>query len=153
MNQLADPRGASQNGTGERPGRRRPLVLFDGACPLCSREIRHYPRLRGAEGVDWLDISRADAPLPVDGIDRAAAMARFHVRDHDGRWHQGAFGFAELWSHLRGYRHLGRLLRVTRLLPLVDRLYDLFARWRVRDRCTSDTCAGPAATPTRRNES
>lgn len=152
MNRLPDPPGPSHDVDGERSGQREPLVLFDGGCPLCSREIRHYRRLRGAERIDWLDISGADAPLPVDGIDRATAMARFHVRDRDGRWHQGAFGFAELWSHLRGYRHLSRLLRMTRLLPLVDRLYDRFARWRVRDRCTSDTCAGPAATPTRSND-
>ena len=152
MNRPADPPGPSNYTHGQRASQRRPLVLFDGGCPLCSREIRHYRRLRGADGVDWLDISRDDTPLPVDGIDRATAMARFHVRGRDGRWHQGAFGFAELWSHLRGYRHLSRLLRLTRLLPLVDRLYDHFARWRVRDRCTSDICAGPAATPTRRNQ-
>lgn len=129
-----------------------PLVLYDGSCPLCSREIRHYRRLRGADRIQWLDISADDAPMPIDDIDRATAMARFHVRDPAGRWHGGAFGFAELWSHLRGYRHLSGLLRTLGLVPLLDRLYTRFARWRLRRRCDSETCASPTTVPTQRNE-
>lgn len=28
-------------------------VFYDGSCPLCSREIAHYRRLRGAESLKW----------------------------------------------------------------------------------------------------
>ena len=118
-------------------------VWYDGACPLCSREIRHYRHLRGAERLDWMDISRADAPIPIEGIDRATAMARFHVRDANGAWHSGAFGFAELWSHLPVYRWLARLVRSLRILPLADRAYTLFAAWRLRRRCDGDNCKLP----------
>ena len=135
------------------PAPQRPLVLFDGSCPLCSREIRHYRRVRGADRIRWLDISAGDTPMPIDGIDRAAAMARFHVRDPVGRWHGGAHGFAELWSHLRGYRHLSRLLRTLGLVPLLDRLYTRFARWRLRHRCQSATCVTAIDASTQRNES
>lgn len=115
----------------ETGGNARPLVLFDGACPMCSREIAHYRRLRGAEAVEWLDIAAGDAPEQVDGVSKAEAMARFHVRDIAGRWHSGAYGFVELWTHLPGYRWLARLLRLTRTTALLDRAYVQFARWRL----------------------
>ena len=36
-------------------GDARPLTVFyDGACPLCDREISFYKRRRGAEGVRWI---------------------------------------------------------------------------------------------------
>ncbi len=115
-------------------------VFYDGACPLCRREIAHYRRLRGAERVLWIDIARADAPLATYGLSRELAMARLHVRDTAGHWQTGAFGFAELWSHLPGYRWLARTLRLLRLLPLLDRVYASFARWRLRRACDERTC-------------
>ena len=87
----------------------RPIVLFDGACPLCRREIAHYRRLTGAETVDWIDLAAPNLEIPDKSITRAMAMARMHVRDRNGRWHTGAWAFAELWSHLKGYRGLSRL--------------------------------------------
>ena len=133
-------------------------VFYDGACPLCRREIAHYRRLRGAERVLWIDemagpklvvldtmnlwidIARADAPLATYGLSRELAMARLHVRDTAGHWQTGAFGFAELWSHLPVYRWLARALRMLRLLPLLDRVYASFARWRLRRACDERTC-------------
>jgi predicted DCC family thiol-disulfide oxidoreductase YuxK len=116
------------------------MVFYDGACPLCRREIAHYRRLGGAERLAWIDIARADAPLAPFGLSRARAMARFHVRDAVGQWHTGVFGFAELWSHLPGYRWLARTLRLLRLLPLLDRVYTWFARWRLRRACDERSC-------------
>jgi predicted DCC family thiol-disulfide oxidoreductase YuxK len=115
-------------------------VFYDGACPLCRREIAHYRRLRGAERILWIDIARAGAPLATYGLSQEAAMARLHVRDTAGHWQTGAFGFAELWSHLPVYRWLARTLRLLRLLPLLDRVYASFARWRLRRACDERTC-------------
>ena len=36
------------------------VVLYDGACPVCSREIAHYRRRKGSERINWVDI-RTDA--------------------------------------------------------------------------------------------
>ena len=119
-------------------------VFYDGACPLCRREIAHYRRLRGADRLAWIDIARANAPLATYGLSRERAMARFHVRDAAGRWQTGAYGFAELWSHLPAYRWLARTLRSLQLLPLLDRVYVRFARWRLRRACDDRTCGnGP----------
>ena len=36
-----------------------PKVFYDGACPLCIREIAFYKRRKGADGVTWVDVSDA----------------------------------------------------------------------------------------------
>ena len=114
-----------------------PTVFYDGACPLCRREIAHYRRLRVADRLAWVDISNDQATLDAHGLSRQAAMERLHVRDAAGNWQTGAWAFAELWAHLPRYRLLSGLLRRTGALPLLDRAYTLFARWRLRRRCDS----------------
>jgi predicted DCC family thiol-disulfide oxidoreductase YuxK len=138
----------------------RPWVLYDGNCPMCSREIAHYRRVGGADGIAWIDVADPATPMPIDGVDREAAMASFHVRSADGQWLTGADGFAELWSHLRGYRHLAGAVRRLRLLPLMNLAYRHFARWRLARRggagaCAAGQCgaAGPATTANKGNPS
>ena len=138
------------------PHSARPLVLFDGACPLCRREISHYRRLAGAESIDWFDLADPNMEIPDNGITRETAMARMHVRDRNGKWHTGAWAFAELWSHLNHYRHLSRLARISRLLPLADRAYSHFAKWRVQRRCDEHRCQStfqPSDSPADRTRS
>lgn len=122
-----------------------PLVFYDGECPLCRREIAHYRRLRGAELIAWVDITKDETILDTYGLSRDVAMARFHVRDLSGHWQTGAWGFTELWAHLPAYRWLARALRALRLEPLLDLLYTRFARWRLRRSCNANACS-----PTRR---
>ena len=120
--------------SGSRPTTpRAPLVLFDGACPMCRR-------VRGADKLQWLDVANEPGALPIGGVDRDTAMARFHVRDVNGRWQTGAYGFAELWAHLRGYRLLSLAVRKLHLLPLIDAAYTRFARWRLRRQCDTGAC-------------
>ena len=125
------------------PSDRAATIFFDGGCPLCLREIRHYRRRPGASNMLWIDISQDTDALAAHGLTRDQAMARFHVRDAVGRWHTGAWAFAELWSHLPAYRWLAGLLRGLNLLPALDRAYTGFARWRLRRRCLSDSCERP----------
>ena len=124
--------------TGARPS--NPLVLFDGGCPMCRREIAHYRRLRGSDRLAWVDIARTPDIERRFGVSHAAAMARLHVRDAAGEWQVGAHGFVEIWGHLRGYRWLGRAVRLLHLTPLLDHAYHRFARWRLKRRCGGGTC-------------
>jgi len=132
----------------ERPGDFcKPVVFYDGACPLCSREIAHYRRLDVHQRLRWVDLTADGETLGRYGLDRIVAARRFHVLDTRGRWQTGAWGFAELWANLPYYRHLAGVLRWSRALPLLDRLYRSVTRWRLRRRC-DDTCEVPAARQT-----
>jgi predicted DCC family thiol-disulfide oxidoreductase YuxK len=124
----------------------RPVVLFDGGCPMCSREIAHYRRRRGADRIDWIDIATADALQARYGVSPDDAMARFHVRDPRGCWQTGAWGFVELWSHLATYRWLAGAMRSLRLTGILDFAYTGFARWRLRRRCDETSCTTDSTT-------
>jgi predicted DCC family thiol-disulfide oxidoreductase YuxK len=115
-------------------------VFYDGGCPLCRREIDHYRRIDLTGRMCWLDVTREHGALDEFGLSVHAAMAQLHVMDRDGVWHTGAYGFAAMWEELPRYRWLARMLRRTRMLPVLDIIYKPFARWRLKRRCTQSPC-------------
>ena len=107
-------------------------VFYDGACPLCRREIGWYRRRRNDGRIDWLDVSQcADEALP-QGLDRPTLLARFHVALPDGRVVSGSSAFAALWLRYPGLRWAGRLARIPPLPLLLELGYRLFLRLRPR---------------------
>lgn len=96
-------------------------VMFDGACPLCRREIDLYQSLRPLEVVHWLDVSQNRAG--ISPAEQARLMARFHVRLSDGRLLSGAAAFVALWLTLPGWRWLGRVGRLPGVTPVLEVMY------------------------------
>ena len=111
----------------------KPLtVLYDGACPLCRREIGVYrglQPLRLDSPVCFADVSDAALPLPP-GTTREQLMARFHVRGRDGELLSGAQAFLALWAALPGWRWLARVGRLPGAAWVMERAYRLCLRWR-----------------------
>lgn len=104
-------------------------VLYDGACPLCRREIGVYAGLRPDTPLRFADVSDASLRLPP-GTSRRQLLARFHVRTGDGRLLDGAQAFLALWSVLPGWRWLARAGRLPGVAWAMERLYRLFLRGR-----------------------
>ena len=104
-------------------------VLYDGACPLCRREIGVYRGLQSSAPVCFADVSDAAQPLPP-GTTREQLLARFHVRDTDGRLLSGAQAFLALWAALPGWRWLARVGRLPGAAWAMERVYRLFLRVR-----------------------
>lgn len=113
------------------PDRESPplTVLYDGACPLCRREIGLYRGLRHDTPVCFVDVSDAALPVPP-GTTREQLLARFHVRGQDGRLRSGAQAFLALWSVLPGWRWLAVLGRLPGAAWMLERCYRHFLRWR-----------------------
>jgi predicted DCC family thiol-disulfide oxidoreductase YuxK len=88
----------------------RPTLYFDGACPVCAREVAMVRRQAGAEGVNWVDAARREAAELGPGLSRDAALARLHLRRPDGSLVDGAAAFAGLWQALPRWAWLGRRL-------------------------------------------
>ena len=119
---LSDPAGESHALT----------VLYDGACPLCRREIGVYrglQPLRSDSPVCFADVNDPAVPLP-GGTTREQLLARFHVRGYDGRLLSGAQAFLALWAALPGWRWLALLGRLPGAAWAMERLYRFFVRWR-----------------------
>jgi predicted DCC family thiol-disulfide oxidoreductase YuxK len=108
------------------------LVWFDGACPLCRREIALMRRLDRRNAIAFVDVSRSAAP---DGagcpVDRSALLARFHALE-DGRVVSGAAAFAAMWRAVPLLRPLGLAARNRLVLAGLERLYGLSLRVRPR---------------------
>ncbi len=101
----------------------RPAVYYDGACPVCRREIAHYQGRRGGDAIAWVDASSCAPEALGPGLTREAALARMHVRGPDGTLVSGAAAFAALWSALPGFRWLGRLAGAWPIAPLAEAAY------------------------------
>lgn len=115
-------------------------VLYDGGCPLCAREIRHYQSLGGADSVAWVDITKTPGLEQRYGVSFDNAMARFHVRDEQGNWQTGAHGFVTLWKQFKAFRWAAFLLQAFRLVGFADWVYGIFARRRLKSRCADGAC-------------
>ncbi|MBC6438820.1 MAG: DUF393 domain-containing protein [Rhodospirillales bacterium] len=107
-------------------------VFYDGACPLCAREIAFYRRQDGADAVRWVDVASTDPSSVVCGLDRETALARFHVLDSDGNLVSGGAAFTRLWLELPIFRSFARVLRVQPFAWVTERGYRLFLRFRPR---------------------
>ena len=88
-----------------------PLTLYyDGACPLCRREIGLLRRLDRHGRIAFEDVSPPDA-TPSCPVDRAALLERFHAKLPSGEVVSGARAFTEGYARVPGLawvRALGR---------------------------------------------
>ena len=108
----------------------RLTVYFDGGCPLCRREISFYQRQRGAERIEWLDLTAPGTELLATDLTREQAMSRFHVRRVDGTLLAGARAFAELWQALPRFHRAGRLAALPGVVSLLELGYHIALRLR-----------------------
>ena len=102
-------------------------VYFDGLCPLCSREIDHYRKQRGAESLRFVDITAADFNAEAEGVDPIAVHKEMHVKTSDGRLVTGVDAFIEIWKVLPRYGFAARLAQKSFIKPTLDFGYHIFA--------------------------
>ena len=108
------------------------LVWFDGACPLCRREIALMRWLDRRNSIALVDVSQT---ATLDGascpIDQSALLARFHALEN-GQAVSGAAAFAAMWRAIPLLRPLGLAARNASVLAGLEWLYGLFLRARPR---------------------
>lgn len=99
-------------------------VYYDGACPLCQREISLYQGMEGADAIRWHDVSNTGTG--ADDLATQDAMARFHVRRADGTLVSGARGFFEVMKTIPKLAWLGHALSVPPIPWIAEGAYRLF---------------------------
>ena len=104
------------------------LVWYDGACPLCRREIALMRRLDRRGAIRFVDVAE-EGTGGACPIDRAELLARFHALEQ-GRLLSGAAAFAAMWRAIPLLRPLGLAARNPWLLSGLERLYVRFLRVR-----------------------
>lgn len=104
----------------------RPVLYFDGACPVCAKEIGLYRRQTGAEGIEWVDAASCGPEALGPGLSRAEALARLHLRRPDGSLVSGSRAFVGLWSALPRWSFLATLLGSRPALWALEQAYRIF---------------------------
>ena len=102
-------------------------IWYDGACPLCIREIALMRRLDRRSAIAFVDVAPQDAACPID---RTLLLARFHAREGDGPILDGAAAFAAMWRAIPLLRPLGLVARNGVVLAVLERAYTAFLRMR-----------------------
>lgn len=103
-------------------------VWYDGACPLCMREIALMQRLDWRGAIAFHDVASPDTLCPID---RRELLARFHANE-DGVMLSGAAAFAAMWRAIPLLKPLGWAARNGLILGLIERLYIRFLVLRPR---------------------
>ncbi len=121
-------------------------VFFDGACPLCSREIRHYDKLDREDHIQWVDIAAPTFNAPDYGLDPVRVNQAMHARSPDGTIYVGVEAFMQIWRALPKRlwtSFLLGLLKIPGMMSLARLFYRLFAanRYRLTGRCTPESCS------------
>ncbi len=104
-------------------------VWYDGACPLCLREIALMRRLDRRGAITFVDVAAEGDPACA--IDRAQLLARFHAEE-SGVIHSGAAAFAAMWRAIPLLRPLGLAARNPLVLRLLEAAYLRFLKLRPR---------------------
>ena len=108
-------------------------VFYDGACPVCSREIAHYQRRDRHGKLIAVDISAANFDPQPYGIPLRTFQSELHAIDQEGTVYRGVEAFRAIWLAFSD-RLIYRVMASLITLPLIDpcaRLgYRLFARLR-----------------------
>jgi predicted DCC family thiol-disulfide oxidoreductase YuxK len=104
----------------------RTTIWYDGACPLCIREIALMRRLDKRGAIDFVDLSEPNASCPLD---RGLMLARLHAKEN-GIMLEGAAAFAAMWRAIPLLRPLGLAARNPIILGLLNRAYALFLKFR-----------------------
>lgn len=105
-------------------------LFYDGACPLCSREARHYRRLLDPQQLGLTDIAAADFDARAHGLSPEAVNRSLHAKLANGQVVDGIDAFAAIWQMLPRYRPLVLLTRTPGIRQIMQAGYAVFARLR-----------------------
>jgi predicted DCC family thiol-disulfide oxidoreductase YuxK len=119
-------------------------VFFDGACPICTREIALMRRLDRRRQLDFCDFSAQEYDVASRGFSIEDLGTVIHARWADGSVITGVEVFRAMWEAV-GLGFLAKLSRLSLVEPLVLKAYAWFARNRLRltgrsHACTGDVC-------------
>jgi len=118
----------------------KPIVLYDGSCPLCKKEINHYIRIDKDKKIGWIDISTDRLLLKQYEISYTDAMKQLHVIDQNKNLHIGVDAFMIIWRFLPYYQRLEQAVTLLHIKKPMVWAYDIFAKQRYRKYLQRQAC-------------
>ena len=117
-------------------------LFYDGACPLCSREISFIRLLDRKSKIKCTDISLEEFDPKQYGKEIATFIKIIQCRTFDGRWIEGVEVFRQIYSRI-GFRSIVFFTRIPGISHLLNLVYRTFAKNRLRltGRCDNSQCS------------
>ena len=107
------------------------ILLFDGGCPLCLREVKFLRSRDTLDNISFIDIDSPNyQPDLYSGISYKDAMGRIHAINESGEILKDVAVFREAYRLIG----LGWIYAPTSwpiLGSLIDQVYKLWAQWRL----------------------
>jgi predicted DCC family thiol-disulfide oxidoreductase YuxK len=123
------------NGTINGSAKPAMTAFYDGGCPVCRMEVRHYMRI-GGDAVEWVDVCSLDdraLAQVASGKTRGELLGAMHVRDGEN-WQIGVAAFPALWRKMPGWKHFTWVFRVPGAIAFAEIGYRGFLAWQRRHR-------------------
>ena len=95
-------------------------VLYNGSCPICSKEIDHYRK--HSTNIEYEDLETIMC-FSAWGIDKEDAKKSLHVY-HDETVYTGVNAFIVLWREIPRYKWLSTLVSYPMIYPIANIIYD-----------------------------
>lgn len=105
-------------------------VYYDGLCKVCSKEIEHYKKQKGADRINFVDICGRQFDAVKEGVDPVLVHKEMHVRRLDGTYATRVEAFIEIWKTLPKYNFLAKIASLSAVSALLDLGYSGFTRIR-----------------------
>lgn len=106
-------------------------LFYDGACPICSKEIKHLTKRSKNDELQFIDIaSKEDFDSARGNLSYSQAMSQMHALDAEGNTLVGLDAFAAAYARCH-MPFLSTLLNISFLRPIFNPLYRLFAKHRM----------------------
>lgn len=105
-------------------------VFYDGLCVLCSSEINHYKKMKGAENIRFVDITGFDFDAKKEGLDPFLVHKELHAKDENGRVFVGVETFILIWSKLDKLKWLSRFAQKSFVKKTLEVNYKFFVKIR-----------------------
>lgn len=105
-------------------------IYYDGLCHLCSREINHYRKMKGAENINFIDITTSSFDAKKENLDPVQIHKTMHVKDQEGHFHVGVDAFICIWKNLPALRFMVPIAKLAPIRGLLKIIYSGFAKVR-----------------------
>ncbi len=105
-------------------------IYYDGLCHLCSREIDHYKKMRGASNIEFIDITAHSFSAASEGVDPVEIHKSIHVRDKWGHIQTGVDAFITIWNELPALKFIVPIAKAKPIHLVLEALYGIFAKVR-----------------------
>ena len=130
----------------------RPVVLYDGGCPFCRKQVARLVRLAGKHAPDVADLNHPDVPVVFPGLRHEALILAMHLVTPDGRVWRGVEAAVRALRPRPVIGWLARLYYLPGIRLAADFAYDRIAARRYRlgagPECPDGTCRVHREPPT-----